>query len=182
MPDPSTLSHWDGPQARNRFDEIVDLYAEVYAEPPYHEGPGEVIGFRESFLNQSRSRGFALVSAEVDARMVGFVFGFTLQPDTSWWSGLLGTLPDRAFTTESGDRTVAIIELVMRAPWRRQGVGGRMFDAFLAKRREDRATLLCRPEAFAAQAFYARRGWWRVGRVRPFEGAPVYDVMILRLR
>jgi hypothetical protein len=56
-------------------------------------------------------------------------------------------------------------------------------DAFLAGRHEERATLLVRPEpeAAPAQTAYAHWGYRRLGRLRPFPGAPEYDALVLDL-
>ena len=41
---------------------LRDLYAKVYAEPPYYEGPAEVANFVTRFEDQRRKVGFSLAS------------------------------------------------------------------------------------------------------------------------
>jgi len=77
--------------------------------------------------------------------------------------GVLDDVPPELLA-ETGERTFAVIELAVRAGHRRQGIGRSVLDALLADRSEERAALLVRPEADAAQAAYARWGWHRIGR------------------
>lgn len=109
------------------------------------------------------------------------VYGFALPADTRWWEGLQADVGEK-FTTEHGHRTAAISEIMVRAPWRRRGIGRTLHDDFLAQRSERRATLLVDPDNDPAQAAYARWGWQKVGRLRPaWKGAPLFDVMITAL-
>jgi ribosomal protein S18 acetylase RimI-like enzyme len=162
--------------------QLRDLFAEVYAEPPYHDGPQEVAEFVASFGQRALRPGFRLITAHDEGRMIGFLYGHTLPADTAWWTGLLApAAPD--LTAEWDNRTVAIIDFALRAGYRGRGIGRAMHDAFLAGRREERATLLVRPEpeAAPAQTAYAHWGYRRVGRLRPFPGAPEYDALVLDL-
>lgn len=163
------------------IEEITDLYGTVYAEAPYLEGPDDVADFRDrQFPARLQHKGFRLVTARADGQLVGFVFGHTLPADARWWSGLLKPAPAE-LVEETGERTFAVIELVVREDWRRKGVAGRMMAALLGGRHEERATLLVRPDAPAAAAAYEAWGWQRVGPLRPWDTAPLYDAMVLEL-
>ena len=108
-----------------------------------------------------------------------FVYVFTLPATTAWWRGLLTDVP-AGFTDEDGRRTLAISEILVREPWRRQHVGRRLHDMFLSGRSEERATLLVEPDNRPAQAAYAAWGWCKVAQLRPgWAGAPLYDVLVL---
>ncbi len=176
--------HDDPDQARALLEpELLKLYAEVYAEPPYSEGPGEVARFVDWFDRYTRQPGFRLVIAWSGGVPVGMALGYTLPAGTHWWDGLRVQVSP-GFTCETGHRTVALIELLVRADLRRRGVASRLYDLFLAGRAEERATLLVRPEpeAASARAFYAHRGWRSVGPLQPFEGAPLYEALVRSLR
>lgn len=168
-------------EAGEQLDEITDLYRAVYAEPPYSETPEDAADFRDrQFPARAQREGFRMVTARAAGELIGFVFGHTLPHDTGWWSGLLLPRPAE-FVKETGDRSYAVIELVVRADWRRRGVARRMMQALLAGRPEERAVLLVRPDAPAAVATYAAWGWQRVGPLRPWDTAPMYDAMVLDL-
>jgi ribosomal protein S18 acetylase RimI-like enzyme len=162
---------------------LRDLFGEVYAEPPYYDGPEEVAEFVAGFEQRLRRPGFRLITAHDLDQMIGFLYGHTLPADTIWWKGLL-TPASPDLTAEWDTRTVVIIDFVVRATYRRRGIGRSMHSMFLAERTEERATLLVRPQAEAApaQAAYASWGYRRIGRLRPLPDAPEYDALVLDLK
>jgi hypothetical protein len=104
-----------------------------------------------------------------------------LRPSTSWWKDLTAPLPAEV-TTEHPGRTFALTELLVRAPWRRQGIAGSLHDLILDGRPEERATLAVPPGATAAQQAFRKWGWSRVARTRgPQDGSAVLDVLIIAL-
>jgi GNAT superfamily N-acetyltransferase len=168
----------DGDQAASHLDEYQALYAEVYAEPPYEWGEDHSDLFADRFQVQRRQSGFALVEACDGTELVGLTFGVTLQPTTPWWNNLTTPLP-AAITTERPGRTFALVELLVRAPWRRQGIAQAMHDLLLKDRTEERATLTVLPGASPAQAAYQKWGWHKVAQKRnPLPGSPLFDVML----
>lgn len=171
----------DGEEAAGHLDELTDLYREVYAEPPYEWGSEHAELFRQRFVKQSQQPGFALVEARTPGTLVGICFGVTLQPGTPWWQNLLTPVPEDV-TREWEGRTFAVVELLVRAPWRRQHIAATLHDLLLAGRPEERATLTVLPEAAAAQAAYRTWGWLKIAQKRnPLPGSPVFDVMVRRL-
>jgi hypothetical protein len=71
---------------------------------------------------------------------------------------------------------------VVRASWRRQGIGRDLHDLILAGRPEERATLTVLPAAAAAQHAFRAWGWRKVARTRdPEPGSPVADVLLITL-
>lgn len=172
----------DSHMASQHLDELAELYAEVYAEPPYEWGNEHVELFKERFEVQHRQRGFSLVEARQDKGLVGIGFGVPLLPDTPWWRHLLTRLPE-AVTREYPNRTVALVELLVRAPRRRQHIATAIHDWLLRDRAEERATLTVLPAALPAQAAYLKWGWRKVAQKRnPLPGSPVFDVMVKELR
>jgi ribosomal protein S18 acetylase RimI-like enzyme len=168
--------------APGEVDELTAVYREVYAEPPYGWGNAHAELFEERFAEQSRAPGFRLITARRSGRLVGFAFGVTLRPTTRWWSDLLpdpGDTIGAELTQEWPGRTFAVVELLVRKEWRRQGIATRLTTRLLAARPERRATLTVHPDATAAQCAYRKWGWRTVARKQnPLPGSPIFDVMI----
>ncbi len=119
--------------------------------------------FAERFQAQRRQPGFALVEARDGTGLAGLAFGVTLQPSTPWWNNLTAPLP-AGITTENPGRTFALVELLVRPRWRRQGTARAMHDLLLKDRPEERATLTVLPAASSAQAAYRTWGWRKVAQ------------------
>lgn len=181
MSDRTTVRRYEGREAGEQLDAFLPAYEEVYVEEPYCEGPREVAEAIERFKDQAATRdGFRVVVARDEDEVIGFTYGFLLPPGTGWWSGALDLLPEN-FTRETGDRTFAVIELAVRKSWRRQGVAARMHSELLEGLEVQRVTLSMRPEPTAApaQTAYAQWGYRKIGPSRPWDEAPVYDLMVL---
>jgi GNAT superfamily N-acetyltransferase len=180
FPPDLTFQLLDGKQAAAHADELQALHAEVYADPPYRLDD-DAASFLDRFRVQRRQPGFALAEARHGGYLVGYAYGMPLRPSTSWWRHLTTPLPDEV-TAERPGRTFALVELLVRASWRRQGIGRALQDLILADRAEERATLTVLPAATPAQSAFRRWGWRKVARThdgRP--GSPVSDVLITAL-
>ena len=181
MSEPGLTFHLlDGGQAAARAEEYHGLHAEVYADPPYGQDDED---YPRRFTVQRRQPGFVLAEARNGGYLVGYAAGTPLRPSTSWWRELTTPLPDDV-TAEHPGRTFALTDLLVRASWRRQGIGRELHDLILAGRPEERATLVVPPAATAAQHAFRAWGWRRVGRTQsePDPGAPVADVLVTALR
>jgi GNAT superfamily N-acetyltransferase len=171
----------NGEEAAAHLGESRVLYSEVYAEPPYEWGDAHADLFTDRFEVQRRQEGFTLVEARDGHELAGFGFGVTLRPSTPWWHNLTTALPSEV-TTERPGRTFALVELLVRARWRRQHIGQAMHDLLLKDRREERATLTVLPAAAPAQTAYRKWGWQKVGEKRnPLPGSPLFDVLVKQL-
>jgi ribosomal protein S18 acetylase RimI-like enzyme len=134
-----------------------------------------------------RQPGFALAEARHGGYLVGYASGMPLRPSTSWWRDLTAPLPPEV-TAEHPGRTFALTELLVRASWRRQGIGRELHELLLDGRPEERATLTVPPGASAAQAAFRSWGWRRIARARGdrqghSDGAAssVLDVLLISL-
>jgi ribosomal protein S18 acetylase RimI-like enzyme len=175
-----TFQLLDGHQATAHAAELLALHAEVYADRPYRHNDDAGV-FADRFRVQRRQPGFVLAEARHGGYLVGYAAGMTLRPSTSWWKDLTTPLPE-SITAEHPGRTFALTELLVRAPWRRQGIGQTLHDLILSNRREERATLTVLPTATAAQNAFQNWGWRKVARTRdPHPGSPVSDVLITTL-
>ncbi len=169
----------DGTQAAAHEDELQALHAEVCAEQPYGRTDDGLFASRFRVLR--RQPGFALAEARHGGYLVGYAFGTPLRPSTSWWRHLTTPLPDE-MTIEYPGRTFALVELLVRASWRRQGIAGALHGLILEHRPEERATLTVPPTAIPAQQAFRKWGWRKVARTRDAEpGSPVSDVLITTL-
>lgn len=181
MPSKIEFASVDSETAAQHLDELVDLYAEVYAEPPYEWGKEHAELFAERFHGQRQQDGFTLIEAREHGQLVGMGFGVTLLPNTPWWRNL--TVPvDESITREYPNRTFALVELLVRGPWRRRHIAEEVHSRLLSRRVEERATLTVLPAATAAQAAYRKWGWQVVAHKRnPLPGSPVFDVLVKEL-
>ena len=162
----------DGAQASADADELQALRAEVY-------GPDDG-AFAGRFRVQRRQPGFVLAEARNGGYLVGYAFGMPLRPSTSWWRQLTAPLPEEVIAEPAG-RTFALVELVVRASWRRQGSGRDLHDLILDGRPEERATLTVLPAAAAAQHAFRAWGWRKVARAQAGPDAPAADVLVIPL-
>jgi ribosomal protein S18 acetylase RimI-like enzyme len=175
-----TFQLLDGARAAAHADELQALHAEVYSAPPYRRTV-DAAEFADRFRVQRRQPGFVLAEARHGGYLVGYAIGMPLRPSTSWWADLTTPLPDDV-TAERPGRTFAVADLLVRAAWRRQGVGRALHDLVLSNRPEERATLTVLPTATAAQHAFRSWGWHKVARTRnSHPGAPVADVLITAL-
>src|SRR5580704_19261603 len=174
-----TFQLLDGRQAAGSVTELQALHGEVYGGLPGGDSARERIAGR--FEVQVRQPGFVLAEARSGGYLVGYATGMPLRPSTSWWRDLTTPLPDDV-TAEYPGRTFALTEILVRASWRRQGIGRALHDLILRSRREERATLTVAPAATPAQSAFQSWGWRKVGRTRdPGSGSSVSDVLVTTL-
>lgn len=181
MPPEIEFASVDREQAARHLEELTGLYTEVYAEPPYEWGSDHAALFAQRFHGQRQQDGFTLIEARDEGQLVGMGFGVTLLPNTKWWQNLTTPVGGRV-TKEYSNRTFALVELLVRAPWRRRHIARSIHNGLLTGRIEERATLTVLPAAKAAQAAYRNWGWRAVVQKRnPLPGSPIFDVMVKEL-
>ncbi|MFC9592279.1 GNAT family N-acetyltransferase [Streptomyces sp. NPDC056944] len=173
----------DGPAAVRAGDAFRLIYAEVFAEPPYHETADGIAAAFRRFPAQAGRAGFrAALARSEDGEAVGMAYGWPLAPDTVWWDELAEPVPD-AVRREDGHRTFGLMELAVRGPWRGRGVARRLHETLLDGVTAERALLNVHSDSAAASAAYRAWGYRRIGATRPpGTGAEVYDMMLLDLR
>lgn len=156
-------------------DEIVALYAEVYAQPPYEEGPEQVGQFRTRLLAETALEGFSVVAARDGDRLAGLAYGWTMAAG-SWWSRA-----DRQPPPEVHDSAkLAVMEWIVEPGRQGAGIGAGLLRRLLANRAESWATLASDPRS-AARLIYHRAGWQQVARTTLTWG-PAMDLLVLDLR
>ncbi|MEU1785956.1 GNAT family N-acetyltransferase [Streptomyces sparsogenes] len=176
------VEHMDGPAAAKAEAEFRLVYAEVFAEEPYAETPESVDGNFRRFRSQVRKATFrGALARTAGGEPVGIAYGYPLSPSTGWWDRLI-TPASEELRREDGRRTFGLMELAVRAPWRRLGVARRLHEAVLDGTTAERVLLNARPDVEAAQAAYRAWGYRKVGEAHPWDGADLHDVMVLELR
>jgi ribosomal protein S18 acetylase RimI-like enzyme len=160
-------------------DRLLAVYVEVYAErltdPFFHPDR-----YWERLEGYSSRSGFALVTGTVGDELAGYALGYPLPTGSGWWRGLLSAV-DSDLLRETGSRTFALTEIMVRERWRRRGYARILHDTVLADRPEERATLLVNPRNVAAGHAYRSWGWRKLGELKPFADSPTYDAMMREL-
>jgi hypothetical protein len=173
-----TFRRLDGRAAAGHAAELEALHAEAHAGPPCGPGAGLAALFGRQLRVQGRQPGFALAEARSGGFLVGYALGAPLRPSTSWWREVTAPLP-ADLTDERPGRTFALAGLLVRAAWRRQGIGAGLHDLILRGRDEERATAMVAPGAGPARDAFRQWGWRKVARSRSaLPGEPVLDVLI----
>ena len=163
-----------GADAAGLVEELVALYAVVYAEPPYEEGPEQVGRFARTFPGELRRDGFALTAAFDGSRLVGAAYGWTM-PAGGWFSAA-ESLPRPEILQRP---KLAVMEWLVHPGHRGRGVGRGLIGALLVGRPEPWAVLSSDPRS-AARGMYERAGWQPCGRsVLPW--GPPMDLLALPL-
>ncbi|MBQ0855436.1 GNAT family N-acetyltransferase [Streptomyces sp. BH-SS-21] len=171
-------------EAADQLDTFISAYEEVYAEPPYSEGPRDVAEFIEHYGTHAARPGMRLVLAQDGAEIVGFTYGYYLDAETRWWRNLIDVKLPKEFMHETGFRTFVIIELAVRKAWRRRSIAAGLHTQLLDEVGAERVTLTVRPEpeATAAQSAYTAWGYQPIGTSHPWPDAPLYTCMVRELR
>jgi GNAT superfamily N-acetyltransferase len=177
-----TIEALSGSESAQAEEAFRLVYAEVFAEPPYGETAGDVADTFRRFRSQTRKATFRGVLARTaDGEPVGMAYGYPLGANTGWWDHLIAPVP-LEMRREDGRRTFGLMEMAVRAPWRRRGIARRMHEALLSGGNEERSLLNVHPQSVAAQSAYRAWGYDKVGEARPWAGADLHDVMVLDRR
>ncbi|GAB3902348.1 GNAT family N-acetyltransferase [Kibdelosporangium lantanae] len=161
-------------------DALLAVYRKVYADKldnPFFT----VDRFWERLERYGTNDGFSLITGHLEDELVGYTLGYTLARGARWWQGFRGDV-NPGVLEEDGTRTFAINELMVLPAHRRQGYAHALHDALLADRPEQRATLLVRPDNIPARTAYLKWGWYILGKLQPFNDAPVYEALMLQLK
>ncbi|MGA4730142.1 GNAT family N-acetyltransferase [Micromonospora taraxaci] len=154
------------------FPALVRLYAVVYAEPPYAEGPEQVAAFADGLSAETERPGFVLVVADDDDALVGAAYGWTMTAGR-WWTRADIEPPDDLRSASK----FAVMEWVVHPDRRGTGIGGELIRRLLDGRPESWATLASNPAA-PARAIYQRAGWQQVGRSAMSDGTPMHLLVL----
>lgn len=161
-------------------DDLMDVYRDAYADKVGHPFFTEERMWDRLEAYASRD-GFTLVLGYWDRELVGYALGNTFMAGSRWGQGMI-TEVDPGLLVEDGKRTFGFNYIMVRHAYRRRGIAKALHNALIATRHEERACLLVLPENVAAREAYLAWGWYKIGDLRPFDDAPVYDAMLLDLK
>ncbi|MEU9349179.1 GNAT family N-acetyltransferase [Streptomyces sp. NPDC048278] len=175
------IRHYTSDHAAELRETLMDVYREVYADSIADDPFNGVERFGRGLDGWSSRPGWTCTVAYDGDQVVGYAYGAPLPEGAAWWRGLLHPVPEHV-VRETGTRTYAISELMVRVPWRKTGVSRRLHDELLAPRKEGRATLLVRSSHPKVHALYVSWGWRLLGQLIPrIESAPKFDAMLVKL-
>lgn len=147
-------------QSAERQEQIVQVYAAAFAQPPYNRTAAEVHLFRSSFSEHRYRAGFRFVGAlDQDGReLIGFAYGYTCAGGQWWYERVKAAAgPDFAPAWLNGSFQVA--EVAVQPDWQGHGVGGQVFDQLIENLPHPRAVLSTIDQDTPASRLYERRGW-----------------------
>ncbi|MGW4844331.1 GNAT family N-acetyltransferase [Nocardia brasiliensis] len=158
------IVHDQSDTAATHIAALLDLYAEVFAEPPYFEGPEHVARFGKLLIDEMDRPGFAMTRAVDHGELVGMAYGFTL-PAEQWWHDAATPPP----TAAVGVAKFAVMELAVRRTHRGKGLSRKLIGTLLRDRPEPIAVLGVDPTA-PAYTIYRNWGWQEAGHTVPKSG------------
>ncbi len=175
MTDAYTLTYMDGPATLRQCDEILALYLDGYAEPPYDAGIiWQSDALADRIHGQATRPGFAAVAARHRDTLIGHAFGVSCG-QAEWWPRSTPPPQDLAPL-----RKFAVLEIVVARAFRRAGVGRGLLRALLLNRPEAYAMLTALPDT-PARDLYRNEGWRQIGVTHAAPGSPAFDVLVLPL-
>lgn len=153
------LRAWDG--SADMLTRAADLYAEVFAEPPYDE---DVAGSRASFIERTeryaaRKPEFRLVVAEEGTGLVGLVMGSGAGQGDWWRDRVAESVPAPVVQGWLDEECFFVAELAVASAHRRTGIAASLMARALDGLPYDAAVLTCYSAAAATRRFYAALGW-----------------------
>jgi len=158
MTDELQLGRYDAKSVDAIYPELVQLYTDTHQNLAGNAFYGTE-RFAADFVKQRAHNGFELVSARIDGKLVGVVFGFTEIPGEQY----------------------ALCEIMVSPDYQRRGIAKRLHDELLRLRPERRADLYVRKDNAPAQAAYKKWRWTKIGDVQPTPQSPNFDELILPL-
>ncbi|WP_327342779.1 GNAT family N-acetyltransferase [Streptomyces europaeiscabiei] len=163
---PAMVQHGGADLANRWFDEILDLYVEVFSVPPFEWRHDESRRHSDRLSGLLLSEGFALSVASSGPILVGFAYGLSVPPEHQ-----RGFLPDRVIRRIAGP-LFHVTDFAVRHGFRGTGIGRSLHDSILRDRPEKWATLTVQPQAAIAISIYQRWGWKKVAQHSPGATGP----------
>ena len=171
-----TVSHYTQEHAANVRQQLLDVYAEVYAKEAADDPFFSLPRFATRLDAHSSKDGWSCVIGSVGDNTVGYAYG---RPDSAQdWEDVTDAGPDVGSFAMG---TFGLCELMVRKAWRGTGIARALHDELMQDRPEVRASLLVEETHPRVRATYQRWGYQAVGQLRPTTDAPQYIAMVLDL-
>jgi ribosomal protein S18 acetylase RimI-like enzyme len=176
------IRRWDGSDEQLRT--IAEIYAAVFAEPPYGEDPAENLRTFPARVRryEAEKPELRLLVAWQDSAIVGFVLGTGIAGGDWWRDHLVEAIDPVLAETWLGDECFSVAELAVSVGHRRSGIAAALMDAVLDALPYTVAVLGCTVDAVAAQQFYRSQGWKVLVPSLRIADSPASSLFGLRLR
>jgi ribosomal protein S18 acetylase RimI-like enzyme len=177
------LSVGGAAEAVTMVDELAALYVNDFVDPPLK---GTFFYSDERFRSMLfddyiKQAGFTVVTARAHGELIGFVDGCPLPCETRWWSDVREGLSEE-FTQETGSRTFALLDIVVKKEWRGQKVARALHSKLLEGRQEERVTLLSTTNTQPGYSMWLHYGYKKVGTSEPPGDGTVLDAFVYYLK
>jgi GNAT superfamily N-acetyltransferase len=174
-----TLTHYGPAHADQVRQQLIDVYAEVYARETQSDPFFSVARFAERLTGHSANPGWACVIGHVEGQPVGYAYG---RPDSEReWREMDTVIDDAVYEYGVAGDMFGLCEIMVRQPWRGAGVAKTIHDDLMRERPESRASLLVEQAHPRVRATYERWGYRAVATSQPYPDAPAYDALVLEL-
>ncbi|WP_309104444.1 GNAT family N-acetyltransferase [Microbacterium sp.] len=175
------ITSWDGTD--DQLTQAAELYADVFAEPPYDEERAtSLAGFPSRVKRYAAEKPeFRLLLASEGDRVVGLALGTGIGPGDWWWDRASEELAPAARQAWLDAECFCVAELAVAASHRRRGMAEDLMDAVLRDLPYATALLGCYQDASAAQRLYTGLGWTVVDPAVQFTEERAVQVMGRRL-
>lgn len=151
--------------------DVRALYLATLGEPGLPGYPSGEDDFEESVAEVAQAESARCSLAYSSGVLVGFCYGFMLQPDHGWWRALepATPMPD-TFWSEAPGRTYTLQDMGVRSELRRRGIGQRLIAEILATVDAERVVVSIQPTNEPIRRLLLSTGWALLGRNGPLEG------------
>lgn len=172
-----------GPEHITKYaEQIISVYVKDSAESSQRD----TLLYSEQWFHKQlldeyfKSPNFKIITLWDSDLIIGFSCGCSLPKDTVWWADVKEPLPE-GFAKETGQRTFALLELVLDRAWRGKKLGSKLHVELLTGRTERRVTLLASPEDRPAYSIWQHWGYQKIGTAEPADDGTIMDVFVRNL-
>jgi GNAT superfamily N-acetyltransferase len=142
------------------WDQILSVYRESFAEPPYSRDEMHVIDFSGSLERHMELPGFRFKAARdrVSGAVLGIAYGYTSLRG-QWWHDVVARSAGPEMASDWLTGAFELVEFAVKPGAQGQGIGARLHDAVLAQLPHLSAVLSTMQADTVAYRMYLRRGW-----------------------
>ncbi len=149
-----TIERIAAERVRDHLDQVELIYRLAF-----HEDRTTSARFRNRLISEAATfPGFQFHAAYDGDDLIGFIYGYHLQP-TNWWPEMILPSLREAGQEHWLDDCFELVEFAVDPSRQGSGVGGRLYDTLFAEVTEPRAMLGTDPPPTVAHTLYTRRGW-----------------------
>jgi ribosomal protein S18 acetylase RimI-like enzyme len=136
---------------------------------------------RERLPAHTSRHDFIFLVAREAGEVVGFAYGYTGEYGQWWTESVAGSLTSVQRGEWLDPPHYEVVELHVRPPFQRSGVGSALLAQLLTRQPHDRVLLSTQAGSRKARSFYAKNGWSELASIDFGTGYPPYLVLGRRL-